>query len=644
MPQISTNPPSFRPRKSIDVEWDSFKRGLNLILRPTEISREELTTADNLMLTGSGVPTGRWGTSTLFTANATGSIRGLGTFVNTTSLTNEVIALSDQGYLVKQNGTGSTQINGISYPSGSVVRSAQLGGKTYFVSKDAPPGVYDGSTLSVFITLSVPTGLSATNFSGASGTNVWSWRVTALNAVGETTGSTAYALSNLPQDLTFTTVKLFWSGVSGAVTGYQIYRGLSGDETLLGSVGPSVTSFVDVGQDVSQTVGLPFSNTTGGPKSPVIAKYKDRLLLISADDRTKMLISGRYPNHFKFNWADGGGYIYISPDDGQDLIGIAVQPGADRIVAYKDYSHFAVELSTVTIGNFVVLDPQYVPISTGIGCSSPDTIATVENDTFYFGRKGLYVTGYEPNFLNIIRTNEVSARIRPYLDQLNDTDYTTACAFYVNNKYILSFPRRKECIIYDRERGCFMGPWKLPFGISKMLRHTDSTGTEKWIIGSYNSNQVYTFDSAVGTDSGTAIVKTLRTNKEVFGAWSLLKIVKFFYALFRRVQGSVNVSLIAELRDGSTTTIKTFTIEGASLTGSMGWGINQWGKKQWGLSEGLPVTAGDELTKYTQLFKSVRLLQVEISSTDANANFELLGLRMTASSQGEGSLSSDSRV
>lgn len=644
MPALSTNPPKFSPRKSIDAEWNSFRKGLNLLLRPTELSREELSTADNILLTGSGVPTGRWGTSTLFTANATGSIRGIGTFVNTTSLTNEIIALSDQGYLVKQNGTGSTRINGISYPSGSVVRSTQLGGKTYFVSKDNAPAVYDGSTLSIFVTLSVPTGLIATNFSGASGTNLWSYRVTAFNAVGETTGSTAYVLNNLPQDLTLTTVKVFWTGVSGAVAGYQVYRGLSGDETLLGSVGPSVTSFVDQGQDSSQTVGLPFSNTTGGPKSPVIVKYKDRLLLISADDRTKLLISGRYPNHFKFNWADGGGYIYISPDDGQDLIGLAVQPGADRIVAYKDYSHYAVELSTVSIGNFVVLDPQYVPISTGIGCSSPDTIATVENDTFYFGRKGLYVTGYEPNFLNIIRTNEVSARIRPYLDQLNDSDYTTACAFYVNNKYILSFPRRKECVVYDRERGCFAGIWKLPFGIGKMLRHTDGSGTEKWIIGSFNDNQIYTFNTAINNDNGTAIAKTLRTNKEVFGQWSLLKIVKFFYSLFRSVQGQVNVSILAELRDGSTTSIKVFSIEGAALTGSIGWGINQWGTQQWGMSKGSVVIAGDELTRYTQLFKSVRLIQVEVTTTDINANFELIGLRMTASSQGEGSLASSSRV
>lgn len=644
MPQIVKNTPGFKPRPSVEAEWNTWRKGLNLLLRPTELDRAELAQADNIILAGSGVPTGRWGSSVYFTAGATGSIRGFGTFVNTSSNTNEVIAVTDQGYLFKKDGLTSTQINGISYASGSAVRSAQLGGKSYFVSSAAPACQYDGSTLSVFATVSAPTSLTATNFSGASGTYVWSWRVTAINAVGETTGSTAVTLSNLPQDLTRTQVNIGWTGSAGAITGYQIYRGLPGDELFLGAVGASTTAFIDRGEEASQTIGLPFSNTTGGPKSSVIVKYKDRLLLVDATDRTKLLISGRYPNQFKFNWVDGGGYVYIDPDSGEDIIGLAVQPGADRIVAYKESSHYAVELSTVGIGNYLVLDPQYVPISTGIGASSPDAIATVENDTFYFGRKGIYVTGFEQNFLNVIRTNEISARMRPYLALLNDEDYRTACAFYVDNKYILSFPRRRECIVYDRERGAFLGVWKLPFGIGKMLRHTDSSGTERWIIGSFNDNNVYYFNTAVNTDNGEAIQKTLRTNKEVFGKWSLLKIVKFFYSLFRRIQGQVNVSIIAELRDGSTSTIKSFTIEGASVSGAMGWGIDTWGSIGWGLSAGSVVTAGDEITKYTQLFKSIRFIQVEVSTTEANANFELIGLRMTASSLGEGSLSSISRI
>lgn len=645
MPQFDSRPPKYKKGRDIVAEWKTFRKGLNLLLRPTELDRDELATADNVMLTGSGVVTGRWGTGTYFTANATGSIRGFGTYVNTKDGTNDLFALTDEGYLSKKNGSGSTRINGLSYPSGSNIRAEQLGGITYIVSEDKPLSSYTGSTLSIFSTLSAPTGVTATNFSGASGTYTYSWRITTLsNNGGETTGSTAVELPDLPQNLSDTEVRVFWTLATGNVSGYQVYRGLPADETFVASVGPSVSQYVDRGEVASQTILSPLTNTTGGIKSKFIVKFRDRLLAVDANDPNKLLISGRFPKQYSFNYLDGGGFIYIDPDSGEDITGIAVQPGSDKILVYKDSSHYAVELTTVSIGNFLLLDPTYQPVSTSIGCSNQDTIATVENDTFYFGRKGLYVTGFEPNFLNIIRTNEISAKMRPYLDLLNNTDYINACAFYVDKKYILSFPNRKEMIVYDRERGSWTGPWKTPYGISKMINYTDGTGTEKWVLGSFNSNQVYTFEPAINTDNGTAIQKTVKTNKEVFKEWSLLKIVKLFYSLFRAIKGQVNVNIIAELRNGTTQSIKSFTIQGAAVSGSIGWGTDIWGTAQWGTSDGTVVVTGDEITKYTQLFKSIRLLQIEVTTTAANANFELIQLRATASSQGEGSLSSSSKV
>jgi len=644
MPQISKRSPAYKKRPDVTAEWKTFRKGLNLLLRPTELKNAELAQADNVILTGSGVVTGRWGTDNYFAANATGSIGGFGTFKNTTDGTNEIIALTDEGFLAKKNGTGSTTLQGQSYPSGSTVRSEQLGGVTYFVSKDKALTSYTGATLSVFVTLSAPTGVTATNFSGVSGTSTYSWRITTLSATGETTGSTAIELPDLPQDLSETQIDVRWTAATGGVTGYQIYRGIPADETFLAAVGPSISLYIDKGDVSSQTILSPLTNTTGGVSSEFVAKFRDRLVMVDANDRTKLLISGRYPNQAKFNWIDGGGYIYIDPDSGEDITGLTVQPGTDKIVVYKDSSHYSVALDTVTIGNFVVLDPQYQPISTSIGASNQDTIKTVENDTFYFGRKGLYVTGFEPNFLNVIRTNEVSAKMRPYLDLLNDDDYTTANALYVDKKYILSFPKRKEMIVYDRERGAWTGPWKLPFGIAHMKKNTDGSGTERWILGSNNDNNVYTFEASLNTDVGTAIQKTVRTNKETFGKWSLLKIVKLFYALFKSVKGQVNVTILAELRDGTTSSIKAFTIEGSAVSGSIGWGSDEWGDAQWGTSAGTVITVSDEITKYTQLFKSIRLLQVEVSTTATNANFELIQLRATANSQGEGSLSSASRV
>lgn len=648
MPIIDTKVPAYKKQRELSAEWDTFRKGLNLLLRPTELGRDEYAQGDNIMLIGSGVPTGRWGTATYFTVNSTGAIRGFASYNNIASLTNEILALSDEGFIAKKNGSGSTVVTGQSYPSGSTVRSEQLGGFTYLVSKDRPLTRYNGTSLDVFATISPPTIGSATNISGASGSYIWSWVVTALGSNGgETNPSARIFLPNLPQDLSRTRVDVYWSAPSAAsLAGFQIYRGLPGDETFLAAVGASTTIYVDTGQPGSEIILPPLSNTTGGVKSEFINKdpVGDRLLMVDKDVPTKLLIGGRFPNHAKFNWVDGGGSVYVGPDDGFPITGYEVQPGSNKITVFKEIGSYSVELQQISIGSFVILDPQVAPISTGVGCTSFDTIQVVENDIFYFGRQGLYVVGYEPNFLSIIRTNEISAKLRPYLALLNAEDYANCCAMYVNNKYLLSFPNRKEIIVYDRERGCFAGIWKLPFGVTKMTKYVDGSGTERWVLGTNEGNQTYTFEASVNSDNGTTITKTLKSNKEAFNSWSLLKILNLFYVLLRNITGTVTVNILSENRAGITQTIKTFTITGSAISGKTGWGSNLWGGNLWGVSRGTSVTGSDEFTRWGQLYKESRLVQIEVSCTAPASNFEFLGSRITANSQGEGSLSSSQRV
>jgi len=647
MPSFNTREPVYKKRADAIAEWNTCRKGLNLLLRPTELGRDELAKADNIMLVGSGVATGRWGTELYFTANITGSIRGFGKYKNNDASTDEFFALTDQGFLVKKDEASYTTITGQSWPSGSIIHSEQLGGTTYVVSPDVDFSSYAGSSLSVFSQIAAPTGLYATNFSGATGSNRSSYKVVAIGANGgQTTPCTNYVLSSLPPTLSDTEIHLFWTGPSCAtLSGYEIYRGSEGDETLLAQIDPKVTTYVDRGEVASDLILAPATNTTGGVKSNFICKYKDRLLVVDVDEPNKLLVSGRYPNHTKFSWYDGGGYIFIDPDSGDNIKGIVVQPIADRIVVYKEYASYLVDLQVIQIGNYYILDPKYTPISTSVGCSSQGTIQTVENDSFYFGRNGVYVTGYEPNFLNIIRTNEVSAKMRPYLDLLGSDDFNNACALYVDNKYILSFPQRKEMIVYDRERGAWLGPWKFPFGISHMTKYIDSTGNERWILGSNDSNKVYNFGVSVNNDNGTTISKTMRLNKEDFKDWTTLYIIEFFYFLFRNVTGETTVNILVEDKDGNVTTAKSFTVSGSAIGGSTGWGMDMWGMIPYGKTNTFGVTvATDEISRWGTLFKQARYIQVEIATTKTGSNFEFLKAVATAKKQARGALSSSQRV
>lgn len=647
MPVFNIKNPKYKKPNLLSTNWDSMRGGLNTLLRPTELKESEMAVAQNVMLSGSGVATGRWGTQSYFTANATGSIRGFVNYAEPENDVSEILALTDEGYLAKKNGTSHTVITGQSWPSGSVIRSEQLGGKTYIACEDAAFTEYDGTDLAVFATLPAPSGLSASNVSGATGANRISYKITALGPNGgETTASNNYVLEDVPFDLELSSYHLNWDAVSAAsVSGYQVYRGTEGDEALLAGVGAGITEYTDNGGAASQTVLPPMTNTTGGIKSNHIKKYKDRLMVVPTDDPNKIMISGRYPYHSNFSWTHGGGYVYIDPDSGDNIIGIEVQPIADRIVVYKEYSSYIVKLNTVSMGKYVILDPTYETVSTAIGCSSQDTIATVENDTFYFGRDGIYVTGYEPNFLNIIRTNEVSARVRPYFNRLTEKDYDEANAMYVNSKYLLSFPDQKDILVYDRERACFAGIWRFPYGVTHMQRFIDDNGDEQWVIGTDADNTVYTFSSGAQTDNGTVINKTMRTGKTYFGDWSRLYIMRFFYVMFRAVIGEVNINILVEDRDGDFSTAKTFEISGADVNGSTGWGMDSYGTAPWGKSNSTTVVAGgNEIKRWGSLFKQASLLQIEVNTTAASSNFEFLGAKVDATAQSRGSLSSGQRV
>ena len=647
--------PSFRPPNDIELNWETFAGGWNALFKPTELRPNELTQSDNLMLVGKGTPTGRWGSVT-YNLAGTGRVRLLDAYYNSLTSTNHFLSITDAGYMVKKSGASYALITGASFASGYNYQSVELGGNTYIASASQNFIKYDGNQLIPYTALSTPTNVSVAQLSAASGFNTYSWVITATSQTGETLGSVAKTLASLPLDLSLTAIKISWNTVSAAasvLSGYNIYRGFPGDETLIDSVGADAVQYTDIGNAASNTIFPPQADTTAGPKAKYILKLDDRIVLAGIKgDPSKVLISARYPYHDRFTALDGGGYCYVSPNDGDDITGLGlanIQTTTPLLVVYKNYSTHLVGLDVLTLGNYKILDPIPHLLTSSFGSSSGDTIIGVENDTFAFGRKGLYSTGQEPQYLNQIRTNEISARIRPYIQNLSDVDFKEASAAYLDYKYILSFPTKKETIIYDRQRGAFMGPWKTPFGITKWFKHIDESGSERWIAGcddGYNRE----FSSAYISDSGTAIVKLGRTAKSDFGNWSTFKILKYFYFLLRNVRGSVTVSLRLETRDGNTVTAKTATI--SSSLGSSGWGADtSWGDTGgaskgggWGQTDATVSITGDELARYAQIFKQCRVLQVEFSSTGANSNFEFLSVRATAQSLGPSSLPSTLKV
>lgn len=662
MPVFLGKPAPYKPSKDIEVEWDNFKGGLNTIFKPTELRPTELAEATNMMLIGEGVPTGRWG-SLIFNNAGSTRIRLLDSYTvpggaASNASTNYLLAITDDGYLVKKSGASHTMITGASFASGYSLQSSEMGNNTYIASASLPFVRFDGSNLIPYIAIKSPSLTTVSQLSAASGFSQYSWVVTTVTQSGESFGDPTLAVSrvSLPLDLTQTSLLLKWnipSAASGLIKGFNIYRGQPGNETFIDSALPTDTQYTDDGHAGSDTIFPPDADTTGGPRAKYILKFDDRFVLAGiAGAPSKVLISGRYPYQDNFSAFYGGGYILVGPDDGDEITGLGIAgnqgmssggsaPPASAILVFKKNSTHRVVLGSVQIGNFFVLDPSAQLLTASNGCSSADTVVAVENDTFYFGRKGLYTVGQEPNFLNQIRTNELSARIRPYIQNLSDQDFKEATAGYMDNKYLLSFPSKKETIIYDRERGAFMGPWKTPTGITKWLRYIDADGTEKYLAGD-DAGDIQHFSSSYISDNGSSIDHTLRTKKDDMGSWSVMKTLKLAYFLFRNVRGTTSVNIRLEDRTGNTVTTKSFNL--TSSLGSGGWGNDQHGTVQWGSSDATVTLTGDELVRWTQLYKQARVFQIEVVTTASNSNFEFLSFRITGQSLGDNSLPASTRI
>src|SRR3990172_9058663 len=139
--QFDFQEPAFKPPKTLQLDWDTWRGGVNTLLKQTEIKDNELAQADNLTLVGQGVPTKREGTSDYFLTApsvATGSqrVRGLRgvKFASGASGVNELLAISDWGQLVKKNGASYAVVNGYSYASGYPAEMAQVYNNVYIVN------------------------------------------------------------------------------------------------------------------------------------------------------------------------------------------------------------------------------------------------------------------------------------------------------------------------------------------------------------------------------------------------------------------------------------------------------------------------------------------------------------------------------
>lgn len=548
--------PKFQDVKPIVTKYDSFGRGLNTLVNATKIRDDELSVASNVVFEDEGSPTRRPGSANFGNASGNGSY-GLFPYYSSDG-TNQLLKMED-GFLKKYNNGDYDIVSGASFASGQRTCGVLAFDTLYLVNGVDALAKYDGTSVTLFTALSAPgSNWVQRGASLTSGQYLYSYRVTAVNNIGETLAAAAATVaSSVERDLwnpdpstpsSSRAMLVNWNTVSGAL-GYNIYGVKGADETYIGHVdGENVSSWTDYGTSTpSNYFPVPVGNSTAGVKGKFIIEFKSSLLIGGdPDNPSRVYYSAGVDKIDSFLISDGGGYVDISKnsDDGA-VMGLAKYQ--NTAVALKERSVWQLDFSEGII-------PSVRNIVNDIGCVSHFTIRNVENDLFFLGRKvgggaAIYVLGNEPQYLNVLRTNELSTRVRPELQAISSSNLDMAIADYYNGRYAVFYPeggstKNDTAIVYDRERLGFT-KWTGIYANVSAIYYNES-GQEYWLVGDGNDGRVTQISDSLTTDKGSPIVWAIRIKESDLGEPFLYKKYKWINVRLRNVAGRIKLKVITD--------------------------------------------------------------------------------------------------
>lgn len=620
--------PKFKEVKPIVVRWKDFKRGLNTLVAPTKIRDDELSVATNVVLEGEGAPVRRPGVDYFGNASGNTGTYGLYSYYGATNNVHKVLKI--EGGFLKVFNTSTEDwdiVSGGSFTSGIRTSGILSNDYLYLTNGVDPLSKYDGGRISVFSEISAPASDWVTRGQSlASGAYLYSYRITAVNDVGETLAAAAATVATIrrrdqwqinsssPSSDYGVTVR--WSRVTGA-SGYNVYGVNGGDETYIDHVdGQQVDNYIDYGlEQPSQFFPLPTGNSTGGVKGKYVLEFKGALI-IGGDNTnpSRVHFSAGADKIDSFLISDGGGYIDISKNSSDgEVTGLAKYQ--NKIVAFKRRSSWQMDFTDAVV-------PSLVNIVNDIGCVSHYTIANVENDLYFLGRKigggaAIYVLGNEPNFLNVLRTNELSARVRPTLQAISPGNLDDAVAVYYDAKYQLFYneggdTKNNAAIIYDRERLGFTRYTGIYANLVTV--YYDANEMEYLLFADGNDGRISEISADFTDDKGEPIVWNIKTKESDLDEPFLYKKYKWVNLRLKGVQGSIRIKIWTD----STETAYTASINVASP--ETAFGVWQFGEGQFG-----EVASNDEDTPDANIIRRIPISRQGSSAIARSLAVEIYG-------------------
>ncbi len=618
--------------QTLVAKSETWIRGINELVSSTQIKPNELSEAIDIQLIEDGkIECPRDGQS-YYGATQDSRVRGVFSYTKSDG-TNQLLRSSSTALYKYTDATTWTSISGYTYTTNLNTNGVMANDRLYLVNGTDPLTYYDGSVIQSFTSRSAPTISSVVRTGGSAGTHTYSYKVKAVTDVGSTAPSAAVsATADWTEPTTSNYMTITWGAVTGA-TGYEIYGRRDNFWYFMASVeGNGTVTYVDNGADTpNEAFEVVDTNTTAGPTGKYITVYKDSLFIAGDSNYpSRLYYSGGGDQINNFSIDGGGGLIDVASNNGQVITGLVVFK--DNLIIFKSDSIYQFSFTSSGL-------PQLTQVSGSLGAIAPRSIITVENDVFFLSRRGIFSIGNEQGFaFDVLRTNELSARVRPTIQTIDPSYIQNAAAIYVTssdfNLYILSYTpagstTNKSALIYDRER---LGWYKWTnIAANCWVKYVDPTGETHYLYGDDASGYIKEIFSG-SDDFGTAIHGYFKLNSESFKTGiDHYKTLKDVDIVLRRPFGSISLSII---QDGIETVYSTPI---GTVNPSINFAHYTFTDFLLGESYGTGVSSADEL-----LLRSIKNINLRNGKTyqmtfdnNSSADFILLSSRMTARPRGD---------
>ena len=629
---------SNKQRYKTYFEIKEFRGGSNRLLDEARVAPNEAIISKNLVQVQDGLWQPRWGTA-YYGADIGDTIDGATEYLKSDGTT-EVVAVSGGKAYKSTDGGSWTEISGATFTADTQCYFMQIAGYLYIANGTDNLARYDGAVLTTYTLVNAPTGLSGTACSALSGTGYTYYAVvTALNSVGESVGSSeaSCTVDEPREDWTAVSdyIKWKWTAVSNASL-YQIYvSNETGNENLLGS--STAVSFVDDGSiPINEYVEPPLENTTTAPKFKSMCVSGNRIWATNdPNSKYKVYYSGTGQDMGKFSAFYGGGWINLEKGGREQPVVVkhyqsGTGSGVATILCKTPEGRGAVwqiSLESITVGSTSFTVPSAIKVVGSFGTEAILGVVQTTNDIMFPNRRGWFNLGPRQNYYGILRTDEISAKIRPYWTSLNGSMIPYICAYYYDAKVFISVPTTStgndRIIVLDTERNNWTVEWTI--GAKQFFEYTTTGGVTKLLYVARTGNQLIELSSSIGGDLGVAFTTDYTSGRyPVEKLWKDFAKITKVYVKLGSPRGTLNFEVSGTSKTEGLRSIATKAITSQySLTGM---GYDRMGDIEMGDTAGTASLFSDKSDiRYVKIRKKVRDIQLRITTTTIDSSYILQG-------------------